>query len=555
MPNDHLPLPHAAARPKRRLSIRWRLVLVALLAVVPLMLDRVRILENTRHERIELAYAQAVDLAKRGTDAQIQVIDATKALLQVVARAYVALAANRQDCTSVLTDFAADVPWIKGFSVVGPNDRIACSTRAGAAGLNMSDRDYIRAARQRRGFVLSDYIISRSYDQPAVIAAYSTLAKSDHLDAVILAPLDLDWVGRLADTIGQRAGASVFLIDGKGTVLTGLFNRDNIVGHNFVDHPLIRDILSRHDGTTTGAGLDGIGRIFAFMQLPDTDARVVVGFERREVLSRIDRELGIAYVELLLFGLFTLLATWVGGEKLIVEPIRSLARCASRIGRGELDVRSRPENWAAEFVPLAAALDDMALKLSSRERELRTTNSHLAELASIDSLSGLANRRSFDSRLEAEWQNARRLGQPIGLLMIDVDHFKLFNDSYGHLEGDDCLKLVGEILASSVGGNQDFVARYGGEEFVVLLPDTSFQRAYEVAGRLRAAVEARGISNGHAPTGHITVSIGVASLTPTEDSAPDRLVDAADTSLYEAKRRGRNLVVGADELATAAAAL
>src|SRR5262249_8051706 len=159
--------------------------------IVPLMLDRVRILETTRRERIESAYAQAVNLAKRGVDAQIDLINATKALLQVVARAYTALAANRQDCASVLPDFAADVPWIQGFPVVGPNDRIACSTRPSGVGLNMSDRDYIRTARERRGFVLSDYIVSRTYEQPAVLAAYSTLGKNNQVDAIILAPLDL----------------------------------------------------------------------------------------------------------------------------------------------------------------------------------------------------------------------------------------------------------------------------------------------------------------------------------------------------------------------------
>jgi diguanylate cyclase (GGDEF)-like protein len=128
--------------------------------------------------------------------------------------------------------------------------------------------------------------------------------------------------------------------------------------------------------------------------------------------------------------------------------------------------------------------------------------------------------------------------------MIDVDHFKLFNDQYGHLEGDACLRLVGELLASVVDGNIDFVARYGGEEFVVLLPDTGPERALKVGERLRAAVEDRRITNSPAPTGCITVSIGIASMRPRAGESHQTLIEAADAVLYEAKRRGRNTVIG-----------
>jgi diguanylate cyclase (GGDEF)-like protein len=543
MPHDTSIPPRQSFRRKRRLSLRSRLILVALLAVVPLMLDRVRVLEVARTENIAAATTEAINLAKRGAEAQIEVVNSTKALLELVARGYLTLTAAHQDCSKFLADFAADIPWVKGFSVVGPDDRIICSTRPSAVGLNVSDRDYVAAARETRGFVLSDYLMSRAFDQPAIIAAYSTLAKGGKTDAVIIAPLDLDWVGHLADSIGKRAGASIFLIDGKGTVLTGLFNRDNIIGHNFIKDPLIQEALSRDDGNITTAGLDGIRRIFAFKRLPGTDTRVVVGFEEREVLSRVDREFGIAYLELFLFGAFTLLVSWIGGEKLIVQPIRALARNAARIGRGELDVRCTPENWAAEFVPLAAALDEMAVKLASRERELRSTNLQLAELASIDSLSGLANRRSFDARLLTEWQRAEAVRQPIGLLMIDVDHFKLFNDRYGHLEGDSCLKLVGEILTSAIQDEGDFAARYGGEEFVILLRSASVLRAQAFAEQLRQKVEAQRIVNQAAPIGYITVSIGVASRSPQNNETPQALVEAADACLYEAKRRGRNVVV------------
>jgi diguanylate cyclase (GGDEF)-like protein len=519
-------------------------MLIALLAVVPLMIDRVRILESTRAERLETAYAEAAEIAKRSADAQLEVINATRALLQVVARSYIALVSAGQHCSNFIGGLATDVPWIKGFSIVGPNDRIICSTRPGAVGLDVSDRPFIQDARRSWGFVLSDYVVTRPNSQPTIIAAYPTLGKDESVNAIILAPFDLQWVGRLAAMIGQRAGASVFLVDGSGTVLSGVFGQDDLSGQSFVEHPLIRDVLQRNEGTAAAEGLDHIRRLFAFTRLPGTDARIVVGFDEHEILSRIEREIGIAYLQLILFGLLTLFAAWFGGEKLIVEPIRALARAATRIGRGELDVRSKVENWAAEFAPLVAALDDMALKLSARERELRSTNRHLEELASIDSLCGLANRRSFDERLEVEWQRAITFEGAVSLLMIDVDHFKLFNDQYGHLEGDSCLRLVGDVLSSLVARDADVAARYGGEEFAMLLPDTGLEHAHEIGERLRCAVEERRIVNAMAPSGYITVSVGVASMRPRADDTSQALVEAADAVLYEAKRRGRNTVVG-----------
>jgi len=535
-----------------RLSIRARVMLLALLAVVPLTLDRVRLLEASRTERIEMTSKDVLDLARRGADAQIEMIDATRAVLAVVARTYATLARGGQDCTTFLAGFAVDVPWIRALSVVGPDDRIICSTRPRAVGLDVSDRPYVQDARRSRGFVLSDYLIERSTNQPAVMAAYPTLGKDEIVDAIIVAAIDLQWVGRLSPLVETRAGATALLLDRNGTVLAE-FPQHLKRGQNFADHPLFREVFSRLDGDVRAAGFDGVRRIFAFTRLAGTDARILIGLDEAEALRRIDREIGIAYLQLALFGILTLLAAWYGGEQLIVEPIRALARTAARIGRGDLDARPNAKKLAPEFVPLAAALTDMAIKLAERERELRSANRHLEALASIDGLSGLANRRSFDARLQAEWERAAGLKRPVALMMIDVDHFKLFNDNYGHLEGDQCLRVIAETLSAATSQSGDLAARYGGEEFVLLLPDTNLATALEIAGRLRHTVAALAIAHRFAPCGHVTVSIGVASLTPTAASDPQVLIEAADSGLYAAKRKGRNMVWAAQDAMTPAA--
>ena len=301
-------------------------------------------------------------------------------------------------------------------------------------------------------------------------------------------------------------------------------------------------MLARDEGTMTTDGFDGIRRIFAYVRVPWTQARLAVGLDERAVQSGIDREITIAYLQLVLFGMFVLLVAWFGGEQLIVKPIRSLVRTATRFGRGDLHVRATQETWIAEFEPLAAALDDMANKLAGREEELRIANEHLEELASLDGLTGLANRRGFDRQLEQEWQRAGEINEPMALMMIDIDHFKLYNDRYGHVSGDTCLRSVGETLSLVTLENAVLVARYGGEEFALLLPGLDLPRIASLAEEARQSIEDLFITHAEAPCGHVTISIGVESIVPTRGQTAADLVEAADRALYAAKRRGRNRV-------------
>jgi diguanylate cyclase (GGDEF)-like protein len=251
----------------------------------------------------------------------------------------------------------------------------------------------------------------------------------------------------------------------------------------------------------------------------------------------------VAYGELGAIAVIVMLLIWFGGDRLIVRPIRVLALTAERIGRGEYETRAGYRRWAAEFMPLVTSLDDMAVRIAARRAETRAMTDHLNELASKDDLSGLANRRAFDRRLESEWQHAMMREQPLALLMIDADHFKAFNDHYGHLQGDACLRALGDLLAAGVQTELDFVARYGGEEFAMLLPGLDVASAKQVAEQLRTAVETRHLPHAAAPAGRVTVSIGVASLRPPRGAQAHVLIEAADAALYAAKHRGRNAVV------------
>ena len=238
-----------------------------------------------------------------------------------------------------------------------------------------------------------------------------------------------------------------------------------------------------------------------------------------------------------------LLGALVAAEKLIIQPIETMAAMAKRFGQGEWSVRAARKSLPAEFVPLARAFNAMAAQLGKRERELVATNDRLTVMASIDMLSGLANRRGFQSRLDFEWMKAQQYDSELSLLMIDVDHFKLFNDTYGHPEGDACLSRLGETLAAIAGETMGFAGRYGGEEFCLLLPNTDARRALEIGEMVRSAVQE--LAMPHCTSSYLTVtaSVGVACTRPSEKQQPGDLIEAADAALYAAKHRGRNTVV------------
>jgi diguanylate cyclase (GGDEF)-like protein len=540
-------------RQKPILSIRGRLIVVALVAIAPLMVERMRGLERARAERAELARAQVVDLAHSGVATQREVINSTRALLQVAARVFAKIPLDTPDCNQTLTDLTGNVPWIRGLAIAGVDGRFICASDPAVRGLNVSDRRYFLNALQSRDFALSDYLIKRVGGAPGVMATFPIVKDGGAVAGVIVASIDLQWIGELAANATESSGTTVLLIDSNGTLLAGSPDQRPFFGKRFAEHELTHEMLAKDEGTLTTFGFDGVRRIIAYVRVPWTQARLAVGLDESVVHSGIDREISIAYVQLGMFGLLVLLAAWFGGERLILRPIRSLVRTATRFGRGDLRARAANELWMAEFEPLATALDDMAAKLAAREEELQIANQHLEELASLDGLTGLANRRGFDRELERTWRQADERRQPLALMMIDIDHFKLFNDRYGHVRGDACLRAVGETLSMVTLEEAVIVARYGGEEFALLLPGLGVERTTEIAEEARRAIEDLLITHADAACGIVTISIGVESLVPVPGQSAADLVEAADFALYDAKRRGRNTVVAHSLLALRAA--
>jgi diguanylate cyclase (GGDEF)-like protein len=537
------------AKLKKLLGIRARLVLLALILVAPLMLERARSLEETRASQVAAASVELKNLAQHTANTLREVVSSVETMLK--SAAYIRTSAGGVDrsCDILRASLPTDLPWIRNLMFLRGDGRIQCATLNTLVGLNLNNRAYVTKARETRNFAFSDLLFAPSDHRPIVLAAYPVSAIDAASDSVVLASINLDWISQSISNLGNRPGISAVLVGSAGTVLAAPEDQADMVGRALNMVPMFASIADKVIGSDQPEGSfafvasDGSDRAAHFSRIAGTQSRLIVSFDEAMVFADIDREIRNAYLQLGIVCLFVLLGALLAAELLIIQPIDMMVETAQRFGAGDWSVRAAPGLLPAEFAPLARAFNAMAAQLSGRERALIAINDRLTVIASIDMLSGLANRRGFQSRLDFEWMKAQQHDGELSLMMIDVDHFKLFNDTYGHPEGDACLTRLGEALSAIAAETMGFAGRYGGEEFCLLLPNTDAARALEIGEMVRAAVQ--DLAMPHATSSHqtVTVSVGVASTRPNVDHHPGDLVEAADAALYAAKHRGRNAVV------------
>ena len=268
-------------------------------------------------------------------------------------------------------------------------------------------------------------------------------------------------------------------------------------------------------------------------------------------------------VAFMMISLLVIIASWLWLQKTIIFPVKRLKNSMLSIrdnndytqklqiiGSDEISVLAKAFNDLLETVEQRTqVLNSTNEKLQQEQQhqkvlqiELEAANAELQILSEKDALTGLYNRMAMEHKLTQEWNVLRRKNEPLSVLMIDIDRFKEYNDLYGHQAGDDCLRRVAIVLSSTAQRASDMVARYGGEEFIVIFPSTMLQVAYQMAQTLLCNIEAENIVHAHSEFGHITVSIGVACVTPNETNTLQDLISHADEALYRAKKQGRNKV-------------
>ena len=378
------------------------------------------------------------------------------------------------------------------------------------AGANSSDRTYFIHHRDdpSRETFIGPPIQSRANHEWVVTVSRRFDDARGAFAGVVAVTLGVENFLRLFGKIDVGQEGAIGLSYTDGTLLVRYPFREQDMGRNFSKSPIYaKYLVDRSVGTASfTSSLDGVERLYAFRKSSQLPLITTVALGKREALAawRMEALLSAVVVTALL-GLTGLI-----GWFLI------------------LDIRRRTQ------------IED---QLRGAQQQLLSSNRQLELLAMKDALTGLANRRCFDVTLDIEARRAKREGTSLALLMIDLDHFKLYNDSLGHVAGDACLQAVGKIIEECVRRPSDVVARYGGEEMSVIMPNTDIEGAAVVAQLILDRLKQASIPHTASPLGRVSVSIGMSCAAGAQLDHVQGLIEAADQALYSAKTLGRNQFV------------
>jgi len=521
------------------MSLRMRLTLLVGVLALIITVDQGREITRERDESLAQIRNRAVQIAVAGASDQSGAIVDTHNLLSLLAE--IPLGAG-DECVARLKQVHAASPALGSIFIAPLAGITTCSSTTGLKGTDISRRPYFLTMLKTKSPVTSNYNVGLATKRPGIVIGVPRM-QDGKLVGGLFARLDAYWMSRLAESAAAESGADTILIDRTGTVIAAAPNPDDWIGRTLVDNPQLAEALAAPTGVVEMTFFDGERRIVAHARLrPDSGEVLAVAIPKESIVAPFERRARDAMTKLGLTVLASLLLIWLGTERLIMRPLAAFAERARRIGDGKHVVHSGDAGLLPELRPLGRTLDSMAAKLAAREAELREANALLAGLAATDPLTGLSNRRDFASRSAEEWARAVRERRWIAALAIDIDHFKPFNDRYGHAAGDVCLRRIAAALELLVRRPGDIVARTGGEEFVVLLPGAQSSDAASIAERMRRAIADLAIPHEGSKTGAVTLSIGIADARPGREDIVEDLLARADAALYEAKQKGRDRI-------------
>jgi diguanylate cyclase (GGDEF)-like protein len=520
--------------------------------------------QSGREAHAAEAQTRLLQAARYGARMQTQAVEDVGNLLKLVAEQRADWAEVPAQCHGRAIQFTQMQSYIAGFAVLRQSGQVVCSQAGPGRGVSLADRQYFRMALRSREVVVGAPAISRITGQPTVpVALRLPLVDTTDPDPpmVLAALIDLSELTFAMSTVLNLEGAGhaghVAVLDTNGARLVRHPPAPD--GAPQPPGPIRNAVLAALEGMLTLPDGNDDLRLVGFAHAGDAGTIYVVSMLTSAVTAPADAQFRAV---LALAGLAALgglaMAFWVAHVR-VLGPMALLTRVAESVRQGQ-PPDLPPHRLPAEFEVLRQAMAGMLHTVERREQSLHQANRDLAHLAERDALTGIANRRAFDEALAALWRDAQADGGTVALAIFDVDHFKRFNDRYGHPRGDDCLRKVAETLGAMPIREGDLAARMGGEEFVLLLPGTETEGAIAVAQRALAALRDRmilheeGVVNEDGPVGIVTASVGVAACRPCPGLDAAALIAAADAALYCAKAAGRNRVVAAHDVAAEAGA-
>ena len=413
--------------------------------------------------------------------------------------------------TKRLQDLTHDAGEFRGLFVYGPDGKWMTSSLPRPMQGNNFDREYFQyhLLHDGRGTHVGTPVRSRSTGAWILPLSRRVVAPDGNFAGVALATLDLAWFGRFYDSFDVGERGTILLALDNGTLIYRRPFHDDQVGMDIRDGT-IWELAQRDDPAGSGMltpKIDNIERMYSYRHLRGYPLFVACGLARDEILDGWRTTM----LQTAALGASAILLLAMGGAVLVRQ----------------FRIRERLER-----------------DLHRADASLRRYSASPENPADSDSLTFLANRRLFENRLVREYERARRSGAPFAVVMADVDHFRQYNERYGHLSGDDCLRKVANAIADGARRPADLVARYGGDEFGVILADTDLAGANAVASTIGAAIAALDLRHADNPTGRVTVSMGVYVGHPALAGRNDPLawVEVAEGLLCEAKAGGRNRV-------------
>lgn len=523
------------------LSIPTRLIVVVVAAVAPLLALITIGAGSDRSHALRAASEEVLNFARLTAERQSRVFDDARVLLSTLRMTPSIDTVGSAACQETVARIAAQNRQFMTIGVVRADGMIVCHNVARQQ-VRFGDATLLENALAGAAddFFVGGLTIGRITGRPTIITARALRSDDGAAAGIVFASIDLSGLSAVAEASSDATGKHMMIVDaGNGKVVAGTGTAEGMIGKPYDDAGLLAALKTiPFGGTTEARGPTGEDEIIGFAPLRASGIShpvVVVGVPRKVALAEANNA-AVSDIALAI-GTATsaLLVTWLLGYWTLVHPIRKLSLAADRFGNGDLLARAEMEPWQSrEMRSLATTLNHMAERLDSTNRQLET-------LANEDGLTGLANRRRFDDALATECRRSERSGRPVSLLLIDVDHFKSYNDLFGHLAGDDCLKRLADCLKACASRPGDVAARYGGEELALILPNTSEDGAIVVARNILGAIAALKINHPRSAKGLVSVSIGV-SATGGDSSRgliPDWLIASADEALYDAKSSGR----------------
>jgi len=384
---------------------------------------------------------------------------------------------------------------------------------------------------RRENAVVGDALWDDARKQGVLVFAVPIYQTGDRFLGALTAKLDFTALHRLLRRFagGGEESARVYLITADGRPVVGSRADPTELMQYNLPAAVVRRLLEHEGVTREYRGLGGQEVVGTIKGVPRLDWAVVAEVPAAEAYRQVTRLRNVtALIVAALLVAVGLLAYFLG--LLITRPLDRLTAAAAKVARGDLDVHL-PVVGGGELGYVTEVFNDMVARLRESRRELE-------RLSVTDDLTGLYNRRYLMETLANEMRRSRRLDHPCALLIADVDHFKEYNDAYGHLAGDEALARIAAVLRETT-RDVDCAARYGGEEFVVLMPETNAVGAMETAQRIRTL-----LADDELVGAKLSVSIGVAQF-PEDGDAPEALLARADAALYRAKREGRDRVLRA----------